>query len=328
MGVMMMVEMVWGVILMVSMGCVFMHEHVFVLLFEIIQNYFEEWGDEDERVVDAVRCLIELKVVGIDIIVDFIVFGFGCYILCIVCIVGQFELNIVVVIGFYMFDNFFYYFGCCFFGIGFDGSDFMVNMFVRDIIQGIVDIGIKVGIIKCVIDWLGVIIDVERVLWVCVKMYWVIGVLIIIYIYVVLKRGLDQQRIFWEEGVDLSRVVIGYCGDIDDLDYLGEVLAVGSILGMDCFGIDGYLIIEKRVVVVVELCCCGYVDCMVLSYDCSCYLDWILGEVLLLNMFNWYYLYISRDVILMLHAVGVIEVQVDVMFVHMFCLLFEYIGLY
>jgi phosphotriesterase-related protein len=31
-----------------------MHEHVFVLDTEILQNYPEEWGDEDKRVSDAV----------------------------------------------------------------------------------------------------------------------------------------------------------------------------------------------------------------------------------------------------------------------------------
>jgi phosphotriesterase-related protein len=32
--------------------------------------------------------------------------------------------------------------------------------------------------------------------------------------------GLDQQRIFREEGVDLSRVVIGHSGDTTDIEYL------------------------------------------------------------------------------------------------------------
>ena len=42
------------------------------------------------------------------------------------------------------------------------------------------------------------------------------------------RRGLDQQRVFAEEGVDLSRVVIGHCGDTTNLDYLQELVNNGS----------------------------------------------------------------------------------------------------
>jgi phosphotriesterase-related protein len=59
------------------LGRVLMHEHVFVLTAEVQQNYPEEWGDEDERVADAVRRLNELPAAGIDTIVDVTVIGQG-----------------------------------------------------------------------------------------------------------------------------------------------------------------------------------------------------------------------------------------------------------
>ena len=43
-----------------GLGRVLMHEHVFVLTAEVQANYPSEWGDEDERVADAVRRLREL----------------------------------------------------------------------------------------------------------------------------------------------------------------------------------------------------------------------------------------------------------------------------
>ena len=58
--------------------------------------------------------------------------------------------------------------------------------------------------------------------------------------------GLDQQRIFREEGVDLSRVVIGHSGDTTDLAYLEELVGNGSYIGMDRFGIDTILSFEDR----------------------------------------------------------------------------------
>ena len=90
----------------------------------------------------------------------------------------------------------------------------------------------------------------------------------------VASAGLEQQEIFRSEGVDLTRVVIGHSGDTDDFDYLEELIANGSILGMDRFGIDGYLPTARRVEVIAELCRRGYADRMVLSHDASCYLDW------------------------------------------------------
>ena len=155
----------------------------------------------------------------------------------------------------------------------------MVDMFVRDIVKGIGDTGIKAGVIKCATDIPGVTKDVERVLRACAQAHRKTGVPLTTHTNAATRRGLEQQRIFKEEGVDLERVVIGHCGDTDELDYLLEVMSYGSILGMDRFGLDGYLTTEKRVATVAELCKRGHADQMVLSHDCSCFLDWIPGEL-------------------------------------------------
>ncbi len=52
------------------------------------------------------------------------------------------------------------------------------------------------------------------------------------------RGGLEQQRLLASLGVDLGRVVIGHAGDSTDLAYLEELIAGGSYLGMDRFGID------------------------------------------------------------------------------------------
>ena len=63
-----------------SLGRVLMHEHVFVVSPEIMQNYPEEWGDEEARVNDAIERLSELKAAGIDTILDPTAIGLGRYI--------------------------------------------------------------------------------------------------------------------------------------------------------------------------------------------------------------------------------------------------------
>jgi phosphotriesterase-related protein len=323
-----MVETARGPIPTASLGKVLMHEHVFILSPEIVQNYPEEWGDEDERIADAHKRLTELKQAGIDTIVDPTALGLGRYIPRIARLARDLELNIVVATGIYTFDVLPHYFGLRLPGTGPDGTDPMVNMFVRDITEGITDTGVKAGIIKCATDRPGLTTDVERVLRACAQTHRITGVPITTHTHAASKRGLDQQRIFREEGVDLSRVVIGHCGDTDDLDYLEEVLAGGSILGMDRFGIDGLLPTDKRVAVVAELCRRGHADHMVLSHDCSCYLDWIPGEMPPMTMPNWHYLHISRDVLPMLRDNGVTDAQIDQMLVDNPRRLFEHTGPY
>lgn len=309
------VETVRGPIAADRLGRVLMHEHVFVLSPEIQQNYPEDWGDEDDRVDDAVTRLNELKAAGIDTILDPTALGLGRYIPRIARIAERIELNIVAATGLYTFDVLPHYFGRRTPGSGPNGSDPMVDMFVRDITEGIADTGVKAGVIKCATDQPGVTPGVERVLRACAQAHLETGCPITTHTHAATRRGLEQQAIFREEGVDLGRVVIGHSGDTDDLDYLLELIDNGSYLGMDRFGIDRFLPTAERVRVVAELCERGYADRMVLSHDASCYLDWIPGEVPPTGMEHWTYLHISRDVLPALREHGVTEAQIDTMLV-------------
>lgn len=111
------------------------------------------------------------------------------------------------------------------------------------------------------------------------------------------RRGLDQQRVFREEAVDLSRVIIGHSGDSTDLGYLEELIAAGSYLGMDGFGIDSIRSLEERVDIVAQLCQRGYASHLVLSHDAACFIDWFPEEELPKRWPNWHYLHISQHVI-------------------------------
>lgn len=301
-----------GTIDTTALGRVLMHEHVFIISTEIQQNYPEGWGDEDKRLDDAVRRLNELKAAGIDTILDPTAIGLGRYIPRIKQLAARIDLNIVVATGLYTFNELpHYYTG----RPPVNGVDPMTTHFVRDIETGIADTGIRAAVIKCATDKPGLTPDVERTLRACAQAHRRTGAPITTHTDAKLKRGLDQQRIFREEGVDLSRVVIGHCGDTDDLDYLKTLLDAGSIIGMDRFGIDGLLTTEKRVNVVAELCRQGYAGQMVLSHDASCYLDWIAGEVPLGALPHWHYLHISEDVIPALLESGVSQRDIDTMLI-------------
>src|SRR5438067_640883 len=88
-----------GTINSAQLGVTLMHEHVFVLDTEVLLNYPDDWGEEDQRIADAVARLNELKARGVDSIVDLTVMGLGRYIPRIRRIAEQTALNIIVATG-------------------------------------------------------------------------------------------------------------------------------------------------------------------------------------------------------------------------------------
>ena len=135
-----------------ALGTTLMHEHVFVLSTEIKENFPEPWGDEEQRVADAVTRLNELKSAGIDSIVDLTVVGLGRYIPRIQRIAEQTELNIVVATGVYTYNEVPHYFHFRGPGTLLGGPELMVDMFVRDIEHGIAETGVRAAVLKCATD--------------------------------------------------------------------------------------------------------------------------------------------------------------------------------
>jgi phosphotriesterase-related protein len=128
------------------------------------------------------------------------------------------------------------------------------------------------------------------------------------------RTGLDQQRVFAEEGVDLSRVVIGHSGDTTDLDYLRQLMDEGSVIGMDRCGIyrRSMPTFEERVATIAALAAEGYADRMVLSHDASCHLDllpWFEPE----RFPRWHYTHVPDEVLPALRAQGVTAEQTEQM---------------
>ncbi|MEJ7720723.1 MAG: hypothetical protein WKF58_09875 [Ilumatobacteraceae bacterium] len=100
------VETVRGAVDTAALGQTLMHEHVFVLSTEHVQNYgVGDWWDEDERVADAVVKLQAIRDLGVETIVDPTVWGLGRYIPRIQRINEQVDVNIVVATGIYTYDS-------------------------------------------------------------------------------------------------------------------------------------------------------------------------------------------------------------------------------
>lgn len=317
-----------GAVASSELGVTLMHEHIFILSPEIMQNFPEQWGNEEARIANAVARMNELKARGVDTVVDLTVIGLGRYIPRIQRIAAQTDINIIVATGVYTFNNlplYFHYQGP---GTELGGPEFMVDMFVRDITQGIADTGVKAGILKCTTDKPGVTPDIERALRATAQAHRLTGVPISTHTHALTKRGLEQQRIFAEEGVDLSRVIIGHSGDTTDIAYLEELIANGSYIGMDRFGIDVFLPFEQRVETVARMCERGHAEKMVLSHDAACFNDTLPEQALPVVLPNWHYLHIHNDVIPALKSRGVTDEQLNTMMVENPRKIFETQGAY
>lgn len=309
------IETVRGPIDTAQLGVTLMHEHVFVLDTEIQQNYPEDWGDEEQRIADAVVRLNQLKAAGVDAIVDLTVVGLGRYIPRIRRIADQTKIHIIVATGIYTYCDLPFYFHFRGPGTPLGGPELLTEMFVRDIQEGIAGTGVKAGILKCATDAPGLTKDVERALRATAQAHRRTGVPISTHTHARRRVGLDQQRIFREEGVDLSRVVIGHSGDTTDLGYLEELIANGSYIGMDRFGIDTILPFEDRVNTVASMCERGHAGKMVLSHDAACYNHWLPERPLPTILPRWHYLHIHNDVIPALKQKGVTDEQIHTMLV-------------
>lgn len=290
-----------------QLGATLMHEHVFVVDPEIVENVETDW-DEDAALVDAGRRLDELYAAGIDTIVDLTVIGLGRSVRRLQRVPLASRLNIVVATGIYDFFNIPSYFK-------FRKSDVLVDYFVREIEHGIGDTCVRAGILKCATDEAGVTPGGEKILRAVARAHLRTGAPISTHTHAGTRRGLDQLKIFAEEGVDPTRVVIGHSGDSTDLDYLLAVADSGAYLGMDRFGIGTILGFDDRVATVARLCAMGRAHQIVLSHDASCYIDYFRGGRPPELLPDWHYLHITRDVVPALKSRGITDEQLDQMLV-------------
>jgi len=308
------VETVRGPVDSTDLGTTLMHEHIFVLTPDMLANYPAGW-DEEAKVAVAVDRLTRVKALGVDTIVDPTVVGLGRYIPRIERINASVDINIVAATGLYTYTDL--PFALRFIGPGapMDGEEPMVELFVRDITEGIAGSSVKAAFLKCAIDEPGLTPGVERVMRAVARAHVATGAPITVHTSVHNQGGTIAQRVLAEEGVDLSRVVIGHCGDSADIGYLTGLADRGSLLGMDRFGLDFMLSFERRVDTVAHLCRLGYAERLVLSQDASCYIDWFPDGLMERFAPNWHYEHVVEDVVPALAERGVGPEQITAMLV-------------
>jgi phosphotriesterase-related protein len=300
-----------------TLGQTLMHEHIVNITAEIEKEYPDlSWvGGKDHVVRTVADTLREVKAHGVDTIVDCTAFGHGRDIDAVRRINDEVDINIIVATGIYTYDYlpFFFEYGHPVRNVDGKAVDILTEMFVRDITEGIAGSGVKAAVIKSATDRAGVTPNIERILRAVARAHRETGVPITTHTVVATRNGLDQQRIFAEEGVDLSRVIIGHSGDSTDLTYLRALLDAGSTIGADRFGL--YLPemdlpgMDVRIDTLARLCAEGYSDRIVLSHDVTCYGDWISKEFEV-NLTDWVLTHLTDDVLPGFLAKGISPEQV------------------
>ena len=307
------VNTVGGAIESSQLGATLMHEHVFVLSPEI-EKTAAEW-DEEAAQATAVQRLQELADSGVDTIVDLTVIGLGRFIPRIQAVADRVpDLHIVVATGVYTYNDVPMYFHFQGPGTILGGAEPMTDLFIREIQDGIGESGVRAGILKCATDNPGITPGVERVLRAVAAAHRATGTPITTHTPTPPQPwGLEQQRIFREEGVDLSQVVIGHSGGTLDTEYHEALLANGSYLGFDHFGIGTFSVAE-RVESVKVLCDRGHADRIVLSHDAMCHVDWFPPYVPAAWK-DWRWTHIPQDVLPEMRRAGISEEDITTMMV-------------
>lgn len=296
-----------------DLGPVLMHEHVFVRSEEILRNYPHLW-DEDARVADAVGRLRALVERGVRTIVDPTVLGLGRDVARVARVNAEVDLNIVAATGVYTYDSVPFFFSQHGPGTLLGGEEPMIELFLRDIVEGIADTGVRAGMLKCAIED-ELTAGVERVLVAVAETHRRTGVPITVHTSPAHGTGATALDVLEREGVDPRVVVLGHSGDSDDVDALRALADRGAILGMDRFGLDVLLPTDRRVATVAALAAAGYADRMVLAHDASCRIDWFAPETLAALAPNWHFTFVHDEVLPALRAAGVAEEHLTAMLV-------------
>ena len=305
------VETVRGPVSLDALGPTLMHEHVFILDPGALASFGTHFGtsywDEEARVAGAIVELRRLRETGIETIVDPTAYGLGRDIPRILRVNEGVDLNIVVATGVYAFVELPGF-------LGYRTDDWIVDLFVHEIREGIGDTGVRAAFLKCAVDRHGLVGDVPRILSLVATAAVETDAPVMVHTYAATQTGLVALDALVREGVDPRRVVVAHAGDSNDLDYLRAIADTGASLGCDRFNIEHFNPDEDRIQTLVALVEAGYTDRIHLGHDAATFHDFMVGNPLFANELP-NYLHLSTRILPRLFAAGITQQQIDEMLV-------------
>ena len=253
-----------------ELGLTLVHEHVRFR----DEAVAEQWlgGYDDQLELDAALVAVQAaKDRGVRTIVDPTAMFGGRDVRFMKQVAERTGVRIVACTGIYSYDYLPHYFAN-------RDVDVMADHFVEDIEIGVQGTEIRAAFLKCAADAAGVTENVEKIHRAVARASVQTGAPIMAHSMPAVVTGPRQVEIFEEEGVDLERVQIAHCGDSEDLNYIESLLAKGVYVGLDRYGLEMYMPIEKRNAVAAELLRRGHAERLMISQDFCASIDWFPPE--------------------------------------------------
>jgi phosphotriesterase-related protein len=264
------VETVQGPVDADELGLVLVHEHVRFRDEAVVAEWPDRYDDQAELTA-ALEAVNAAKDRGVETIVDPTAMFGGRDVRFMRRVAEDTGVRIVACTGIYSYDYLPHYFEN-------RDADAMADHFVSDLERGVQGTDIKAAFLKCAADEPGVTPNVEKIHRAVARASVQTGTPIMAHSMPAVATAPRQIEIFTEEGVDLSRVQIAHTGDTDDLDYIEQVLGTGVYIGLDRYGLDMFLPMDRRNATTAELLRRGYAERLMIGQDYCATIDWFPPE--------------------------------------------------
>jgi phosphotriesterase-related protein len=298
------VETVQGAVDADELGLVLVHEH---LRFrdEAVAVEWPSRYDEQLELDAALLAANAAKSHGVRTIVEPTAMFGGRDVRFMKQVADQTGVRVVACTGIYSYDYLPHYFAN-------RDVDVMADHFVEDIERGIQGTDIKAAFLKCAADAAGVTENVEKIHRAVARASVQTGAPIMAHSMPAVGTGPRQVEIFLEEGVDPARVQIAHCGDSEDVGYIEGLLSNGVYVGLDRYGLEMYLPIDRRNATAAELLRRGHAERLMISQDFCASIDWFPPEAA--EVFessgairNWSMTLVFEEVVPALRELGVMD---------------------
>src|SRR5438105_16840 len=287
-----------------DLGVVLIHEH---LRFrdEAVANEWPERYDEQGEMDAALQAVGDAKARGVQTIVDPTAMFGGRDVRFMARVAERTGVRVIACTGIYSYDYLPHYFEN-------RDVDMMAEHFVSDLEKGVQGTDIKAAFLKCAADAPGVTEHVEKIHRAVARASVQTGAPIMAHSMPAVGTGPRQVDIFEQEGVDLGRVQIAHCGDSDDVGYIEGLIDRGAYVGLDRYGLEMFLPIDKRNATTAELLRHGHAERLMVSQDFCATIDWYPEEAAQVfesqgAIRNWSMTLVFDEVIPALREQGVLD---------------------
>jgi phosphotriesterase-related protein len=298
------VETVQGTVDADELGLVLVHEHLRFRDEAVVAEWPSRY-DEQLELDAALLAANAAKAHGVRTIVDPTAMFGGRDVRFMKQVADQTGVRVVACTGIYSYDYLPHYFQN-------RDVDVMADHFVEDIERGIQGTEIKAGFLKCAADADGVTENVEKIHRAVARASVQTGAPIMAHSMPAVGTGPRQVEIFLEEGVDPARIQIAHCGDSEDVGYIEGLLHSGVYVGLDRYGLEMYLPIDRRNATAAELLRRGHAERLMISQDFCASIDWFPPEAAEIfessgAIRNWSMTLVFEEVVPALRELGVID---------------------